>query len=182
MKPVGSRIPGVGRLNLRRTRRMRVLQQAKIVIGTEVMLHCEVRDLSAGGAKIAIKQHVALPEQFDLFICAHDIRVHRARMRWRQGDFVGVSFGADEADEQPLALPAPQSAPAQSYPVLVQSNSVGARVSEPRHLRPASGEAGFLIVEGDRVPSAELRPARTVIRTGPYGWERRRLRGRRSAV
>jgi hypothetical protein len=108
---VGPRAPFVGRPNLRRTRRLRVRQQAKIVCGSETMIHCEVRDLTVGGAKIAIRQHVPLPEQFELFICAHDLRVHRARIRWRQGDFLGVSFGADGAP----VTPAPHRDAAHAY-------------------------------------------------------------------
>jgi PilZ domain len=115
---VRPRAPFIGRPNLRRTRRLRVRQQAKIVCGSETMIHCEVRDLTAGGAKIAIRQHVALPEQFALFICAHDLRVHSATIRWRHGDFLGVSFGPDSAPVAP-----PQVA-AHSYPVLVRSDAV----------------------------------------------------------
>jgi hypothetical protein len=121
---VGPRAPVVGGPNLRRTRRLRVRQQAKIVCGSDTMIHCEVRDLSVGGARIAIRQHVPLPEQFELFICAHDLRVHSARIRWRQGDFLGVSFGADVADDAPVALPAPHQVAAHAYPVHVRSDPV----------------------------------------------------------
>jgi hypothetical protein len=48
------------------------------VIGSEIMIHCVVRDVSAGGAKKAICKHVPLPDAFDLFIAAQDLRVYFA--------------------------------------------------------------------------------------------------------
>jgi hypothetical protein len=173
MSTVGSTAPVVGRLNLRRTRRLRVQQQAKIVYDSETMIHCEVRDISVGGARIAIKQHVPLPERFELFICAHDLRVHSVKVRWRQGDFVGVSFGADAADDQSMVLLPPHQIAAQSYPALAMSNSL-MQASRDDNRLPA--------LPGERVSITNPRLARTSIQAGPYGWERRRLRSRRNVV
>jgi hypothetical protein len=180
MIPVGPRTSVADRPNLRRTRRLRVLQQAKIVCGAETMIHCEVRDISVGGAKIAIKQHVPLPERFELFICAHDLRVHRARIRWRQGDFLGVSFGADETEDAPLALPPPHQFAAHAYPALVRSNSgVG---TQPQHSRHSNGDRLQLPAPSDPTVAASARIVPASVRTGPYGQARRRLKSRRTTV
>jgi len=178
MIPVGPRTPVAGTPNLRRTRRLRVLQPAKIVCGSDRMVHCEVRDISVGGARIAVKQHVPLPERFELFICAHDLRVHSARIRWRQGDFLGVSFGADEADDVPLALPPPHQVAAHAYPALVRSNSVGelqpsAHPDSDRPRLPAPGAPSI---------AASPKPVRASVQTGPCGQARRRLKSRRTAI
>jgi hypothetical protein len=169
MNPVGSRALALAKLNLRRTRRLRVRQQAKIVFGAETMIHCEVRDLSVGGARISLKQHVSLPERFELFICAQDLRVHTVRVCWREGDFIGVSFGADEANEPSVALSLPHQFAAQSYPALAASNAVEP-VSQGGVQSPA-------VVE--RVRSTPVRPS---VRLGSQGWERRRLSSRRSII
>jgi hypothetical protein len=182
MTPVGPRAPGVEQDNLRSARRFRVLQQAKIVVGAKTMIHCEVRDLSAGGARIAIRQHVKLPESFELFICAQDLRVYPARLRWRNGDFAGVSFGAEEAEELPTVKPQPYQIAAASYPVLVQSNHVLPTDPEPRRLaHHSSAGSRALVLTGDRTQT-DGALARASIQAGPYGWERRRRRIRRSAI
>ncbi len=88
---------------------MRVQVQAKIVFG-DVMIHCEVRDISTGGARIAVKGHIYLPETFELFICAEALRVYPAQVRWRCGDFAGVLFDVSKnaaavpMDYEPVGL------------------------------------------------------------------------------
>jgi hypothetical protein len=84
--------------NRRQTRRFRTQHLAKIVLGPESMISCLVEDISTGGARIALKRHMPLPEDFDLFIAAHDLQFHRARLCWRSDDSLGVSF-AQSADE-----------------------------------------------------------------------------------
>jgi hypothetical protein len=74
-------------------RRLRVLQQAKIVFGPATMIHCYVRDLSAGGAMIDLGQIVELPATFEIFIAGHNLRNFSARLRWTKGRYAGVSFG-----------------------------------------------------------------------------------------
>ena len=172
MKSPGPRAPGNGKIELRQARRLRVVQQAKIVVGPEVMFHCEVRDLSTGGAKIAVRRHVPLPERFDLFICAHDIRFHKARLRWREGDFVGVSFGADSEDALPPALPVPRFvAAAVNYPALVCLKPMNFAQSQPAETRIPPAREGALGIGAQ--------PARAAVLAGPYGRERRRFNGRR---
>jgi len=171
MNPVGPSLPSVQSIDLRSARRFRVLQQAKIVFGKETMIHCEVRDLSTGGAKIALRPNIRLPEKFDLFICAQDLRVHKVRLRWRQGSFVGVSFGADDMSAPAEAPPPSLEAPAGSYPVLVRSNRLIASQPTERPLLPAL----------DRIPPSGGSLARATIQPGRYGWERRRRRYGRGA-
>lgn len=169
MNMVGSRAVAPAKPNLRRARRLRVLQPAKIVYGTETMIHCEVRDISVGGARIAVNKHVPLPERFELFICAQDLRVHTAKVRWRDGDFIGVSFGADEVDEQVVILPPPYQIAAQSYPALASSNPV-APVARDERTRDV------------KVDQAAPKSVRASVQVGHQGRERRRLQSRRRMV
>ncbi len=78
--------------NRRQARRFRAQHLAKIVLGPDSMLSCRVEDISTSGAKIALDRHLHLPEDFELFIAAHDLQVHRARLCWRSHNSLGVSF------------------------------------------------------------------------------------------
>jgi hypothetical protein len=89
--------------NRRQARRFRTHHPAKIMLGPEAMISCLVKDISIGGARIAVKRHMDLPETFELYIAAHDLQVRRARVCWRHGDFAGVAFSAEEADMTPAA-------------------------------------------------------------------------------
>jgi hypothetical protein len=80
------------RADLRSARRHRAHHQAKIVVDAQTMIHCEVENISTGGAKIAVRANVRLPESFLLYIASHTLQVFRAILRWRDGDFAGVSF------------------------------------------------------------------------------------------
>ena len=93
--------------NRRQAKRFPAQHPAKIVLGPDAMISCTVKDISASGARISVKRHMDLPEHFELFIAAHDLQVRRARVCWRNGDFAGVTFNADETDEIPAA-PAPR--------------------------------------------------------------------------
>jgi hypothetical protein len=157
-----------------------VLQQAKIVIGADTMIHCEVRDISPGGAKIAIRGHVALPETFELFVCAQDLRVYPARLRWRQGNFAGVSFGIEDVVDG-AAEPAPVlDSTAASFPVLIRSNTAIAGPSEPRLLGYGPRTSGPSAMAEERM-LINAKPARATVQVGRSGWERRRRSARRSA-
>jgi hypothetical protein len=82
--------------NRRHARRFLAQHPAKIVLGPDAMISCTVKDISTGGARLTVKRHMDLPEHFELFIAAHDLQVRRARICWRNGDFAGVAFDADE--------------------------------------------------------------------------------------
>ncbi len=88
--------------NRRQARRFRTRHLAKIVLGPDSMISCRVEDISTGGAKIALDRHLPLPDDFEIFIAAHDLQVHRARLCWRHQDSLGVSFL--HATERPRAL------------------------------------------------------------------------------
>jgi hypothetical protein len=83
-------LPRFGSVEDRREERRRVLLQGKILIGRE-MVWCAVRDLSNGGAKLEIGEDLALPQEFDLVIGRKE-EIVRARLRWREGPFAGVSL------------------------------------------------------------------------------------------
>jgi hypothetical protein len=78
--------------NRRQSRRYRAEHVAKIVLGPDSMISCTVKDISMEGARIALDQPMDLPEDFELFIAAHNLQVHRARLCWRHNGSVGVSF------------------------------------------------------------------------------------------
>lgn len=73
-------------------KRHRVVQQGRIVLGPERLVPCVIRDLSRSGAKIRVAPDCPLPETFSLVIAAHDLRTLTVRLRWRRGDFAGVTF------------------------------------------------------------------------------------------
>jgi hypothetical protein len=75
----------------RHVRRDRVLSQAKILLGVE-QIYCAVHDLSAVGAKPEVWSGARLPAHFDLLLVEKQVKL-RAQLRWRKGEFAGVSFG-----------------------------------------------------------------------------------------
>jgi hypothetical protein len=78
----------------RRGERYRVLSHGRIMAGG-VVADCVVRDLSESGARLGVSRKVRLPQQFDLLFAGHGLEL-RARVRWRRGDYVGVSFCLEE--------------------------------------------------------------------------------------
>ncbi|MFL5162781.1 MAG: PilZ domain-containing protein, partial [Microvirga sp.] len=78
--------------NRRHARRFRAHHPAQILLGSDAMIPCTVKDISTGGARLALKPHMDLPETFDIFIAAHDLQVRRARVCWRNGDLAGIAF------------------------------------------------------------------------------------------
>ncbi|MCB8820521.1 PilZ domain-containing protein [Microvirga rosea] len=76
----------------RRSRRIRVRQPAKIVLDHDTMIHCEVHNISTGGAKLDLGPIGPLPETFTIYIAGYSMMIHEARVRWRKGNYVGISF------------------------------------------------------------------------------------------
>lgn len=91
-------VPVTATDNRRQARRFHAHHPAQILLGPDAMISCTVKDISAGGARLALKPQMDLPETFEIFIAAHDLQVRRARVCWRRGDFAGVAFSLDEAD------------------------------------------------------------------------------------
>jgi hypothetical protein len=76
----------------RRAPRARTLGHAQIrVDGRKV--NCVVRDLSDTGARLGVSRHAELPSHFVLSFVQRKLHL-QARLRWRRGDLVGVSFEA----------------------------------------------------------------------------------------
>lgn len=73
-------------------RRRRVFQQGRLVLGPDRLVACEVTDVSTAGARLRVPARIALPETFSLVIAADDLRTVEVRLRWRRGDFAGVTF------------------------------------------------------------------------------------------
>jgi hypothetical protein len=70
--------------------RYRVLGHAQI-IGRTGATNCVVRDLSDSGAKLGVSSKVKLPAEFDLWFVRRRLKL-RVRVRWRDGEYVGVAF------------------------------------------------------------------------------------------
>ena len=130
-------LPCIDSDNRRNAKRFRAQHPAKIVFGPDSMISCMVKDISTGGARIAVMPHMPLPENFELFIAAHDLQVRRARVCWRSGDCAGIAFDADTSGEgaaQPFLI-----ADHQSHVRLVASREV-----------PAQEDTAKVAVEVDR--------------------------------
>jgi hypothetical protein len=97
---------------LRRETRLRTFLKGRIVFNNgNSSMDCLIRDISASGARLMLSQTATLPDGFDLIIPAKD-RTHKATLRWRKADSVGVTFAeevvrsgpASMADATPAAL------------------------------------------------------------------------------
>jgi len=71
-------------------------------------IDCLIRDISEHGAKLIFSSSVATPDVVELHVPNRD-EVYRARVEWRVGEEVGVSFEGAETAGPPLApgLPVP---------------------------------------------------------------------------
>jgi hypothetical protein len=83
----------VGRFN-RRGQRVRVDACGVIKLGWFKKCEVEVRDVSPGGARIAVPPGVVLPEEFDIRL--PQFKQPRACLkRWESGLEVGIEFKLD---------------------------------------------------------------------------------------
>jgi class 3 adenylate cyclase len=57
-------------------------------------IDCLVRDCSETGARLKFSDSVTVPEAIELYIPNRE-EMHRARVEWRAGDEIGVSFGTE---------------------------------------------------------------------------------------
>jgi|SRR5262245_2788564 len=67
---------------------------------------CLVRDYSDTGARLKFSETAAVPEAIELYIPNKE-EIHRARVEWRSGDEMGISFG-DAVRSPSVAPEAPQ--------------------------------------------------------------------------
>lgn len=63
---------------------------------------CLIRDFSETGARLKFSETAAVPEAIELYIPNKE-EVHRARVEWRSGDEMGISFG--DAAHAPSVAP-----------------------------------------------------------------------------
>jgi hypothetical protein len=92
----------------RQTPRVRSFLQGEIVhSGGAMRSECVVRDISDTGARLQLSSAITLPEHFDLVIPQRNRR-EKARMMWRHGDELGITFVAQMQSSQPVAAAAPQ--------------------------------------------------------------------------
>ncbi|WP_093570205.1 PilZ domain-containing protein [Methylobacterium sp. 174MFSha1.1] len=95
---------------LRRETRLRTFLKGRIVFNNgNSTMDCLIRDLSASGARLMLSQTATLPDGFDLIIPAKD-RTHRATLRWRKADSIGVTFAEEAA--RPSAASVQDATPA----------------------------------------------------------------------
>ncbi|HZH10207.1 MAG TPA: PilZ domain-containing protein [Microvirga sp.] len=94
--------------NRRQARRYRAQHLAKIVVNPDTMITCMVEEISTDGARISIDSRYHVPDDFDLFIAAHELQVHRARLCWREEGMIGVAF-IHSLDRQDQARPIAQA-------------------------------------------------------------------------
>ena len=91
----------------RTTERKRTMLGAQIIFNNRnSTMDCQVRNISPTGARLALSDTVALPEEFDLHVPQKG-KTYRARLRWRNNDSIGVELVADQAP-----VPAPRQAQA----------------------------------------------------------------------
>jgi hypothetical protein len=82
--------------NKRTAPRFRVLGHAQI-LSRSGAINCVIRDLSDTGAKLGVTAAAKLPAEFDLWLVQRKLKL-RARLRWRRGEFAGVSFCATQPE------------------------------------------------------------------------------------
>lgn len=82
----------------RTVRRMKSFLRGLIYFdGRPSGLSCVIRDLNEQGAHVIVAEAVALPEIINLYI-AYKEQTLRARVSWRRGDEIGLSFSVKPAD------------------------------------------------------------------------------------
>jgi len=66
-------------------------------------MDCQVRNLSAGGARVTFTNTAIVPDQFDLQVARKE-RSFRARMVWRAPNEAGVAFLSEYSQDVPVPL------------------------------------------------------------------------------
>lgn len=88
----------------RKTARSRTLLGGVIAFNNRAStMDCQVRNLSAGGAKVIFSNTAVVPDQFDLKIARKE-RSFRARMIWRAPNEAGVVFLNEYDQDVPVPL------------------------------------------------------------------------------
>ena len=58
-------------------------------------MDCIVRDLAENGGRLEVSETVALPDTFELYLPTKD-EYFRARVQWRKGNSVGISWASEQ--------------------------------------------------------------------------------------
>ena len=83
--------------NNRRSARQRVLKTVKVYrLNGAHAVDCQMRDVSETGARIVIKDQLALPNEFK-FVLPSDGSMQTAKVVWRKGDLAGIVFLSERA-------------------------------------------------------------------------------------
>ena len=86
--------------NNRRSPRQRVLKTAKIFrLNGAHAVDCVIRDISETGARIVVKDQLALPNELK-FVVPSDGFMLIARVVWRKGDLAGLLFLSERSEAQ----------------------------------------------------------------------------------
>lgn len=84
--------------NNRRAQRQRVLKTVKIYrLNGAHAVDCQMRDFSETGARLIIKDQLALPNEFRL-VLPSDGSMRFAKVVWRRGELAGIRFMSDAGD------------------------------------------------------------------------------------
>jgi hypothetical protein len=75
----------------RRSARIRILKEGRVLLNDQTALNCIVRDISAGGARLEFEGPVELPREFRLRIVSADLTIP-ARPIWQRRLEAGVTF------------------------------------------------------------------------------------------
>ena len=76
----------------RSSERVRAFLGAQILFNNHnSTVDCQIRNISAGGAKLLVSSTVSVPQEFELSVPQKG-RTFRCRLRWRIQDAVGVEF------------------------------------------------------------------------------------------
>jgi hypothetical protein len=62
-------------------------------------MDCIVRELAANGGRLEVSETVALPDAFELYLPTKD-EYFRARVEWRRGNSVGISWASEQPTGQ----------------------------------------------------------------------------------
>ena len=72
--------------------------RARSILGARIIFNhgnstidCQIRNISASGAKLDVSQAVSIPEEFDIDVPQRG-KVYRARLCWRDSGSAGIEF------------------------------------------------------------------------------------------
>jgi PilZ domain len=77
--------------NKRSAPRQKVLKAGRIILDDLQGFDCQLRDVSATGAKLLVTRSEKLPETFRLLTAA-DSSIRPVKVAWRKPDSIGVHF------------------------------------------------------------------------------------------